>query len=138
MAMSVLRAYATAAATPSTSSFPSAPSIGTSFAPPLKNVAAPSSSRSMCAWAWQNTAPHGAVSAAIASAFPAMPLRIGKTSTSVSKISQHCRRTRAVISSPPYDVVEPAFARTTASRISGAPASVLSDRKSLVTPRSYH
>ena len=92
----------------------------------------------MCASAWQNTAPHGGVSTEIASAFPAMPLRIGKTSTSVSKISAHRARTRAVSSSPPYDVSEPAFARTTASTISGAAGRTLSERKSLVTRRSYH
>jgi predicted short-subunit dehydrogenase-like oxidoreductase (DUF2520 family) len=39
-----------------------------------------------------------------------MPLRIGNTSTSVSKISQQRCRRRAVTSSPPYDVLEPALA----------------------------
>src|ERR1041385_2524354 len=92
----------------------------------------------MCACAWQKTAPHGGVSGAIASALPAMPLRIGNTSTSASKISPHCRRTRAVISSPPYDVIAPAFARTTASRISGAAGRTLSERKSRFTRASYH
>src|ERR1043165_5723758 len=94
-ATSLLRIDASASVTALGSSLPSTPSTGTSFAPLLQNVTAPSSSRSMCACAWQNTAPHGAASAATERALPAMPLRIGKTSTSVSKISQHCRRTRA-------------------------------------------
>src|SRR5947209_7020568 len=78
------------------------------------------------------------VGAAIASAFPAMPLITGKTSTSVSNSSQQRARTRAVTSSPPYEVIAPALTRSTASAISGEAGRTLSERKSFVTAPSYH
>src|SRR5687768_7033619 len=67
-----------------------------------------------------------------ASAFPAVPVMTGKTSTSVSKMSRHWARTRPVISSSPYEAIVPRAARAMASRTSGEQPCVLSERKSRI------
>jgi hypothetical protein len=55
----------------------------------------------MCDSWWQTTVPEGGVSVAMDNAFPAVPVITGKTSRSVSKISQQRARKCAVISSRP-------------------------------------
>src|SRR3954470_18728344 len=93
----------------------------------------------MCASSWQKTAPQGGVSAATAREFAAVPLITGKTSTSVSKISEQRSRTRFVNSSFPYDVAAPSLARLIASAISAEQPRTLSDLRSQVMEDvSYH
>ena len=69
--------------------------------PPPKNSGAPHSSVRMCASVCANTAPHGGLTWASASAFAAVPVGTRNTAASRSKISPIRRSTVRVTSSLP-------------------------------------